>query len=69
MVEYLHLEGACRIAVVNADNSYAQDLATGLVQWIQEFGLSLGVQAGKTVPVVGYRHGLRDVLRPPELAT
>ena len=27
-----------------------------------------GVQAGKTVPVVGYRNGLREVLWPPELA-
>lgn len=28
-----------------------------------------GVQVGKTVPVVGYRHGLREVVWPPELAT
>lgn len=28
-----------------------------------------GVQVGKIVPVIGYRHGLREVLWPPRLAT
>ncbi|NIR30815.1 MAG: ABC transporter substrate-binding protein [Gammaproteobacteria bacterium] len=41
LLEYLERQGVRRVAVVNADNAYAQDLAKGLVQRVRELGLTL----------------------------
>ncbi len=40
LVEYLRQQGVRRVAVVHASNNYAADLAKGLRQWLDEYGLT-----------------------------